>query len=266
MSAAPVAGRLEGRHAVVTGAGSGIGRAIAHRLAGEGARVSLVGRRREALEETAAGRGGFEVIPCDVRDASATSAAMAAAAAAHGPLHMVVANAGVGGPNGPGFQPNGEADRFDDLVATNLAGTYHTFRSGLEHLAEDGGPARHLVAVSSILARIGVMGYSGYCASKAGVTGLCRALASELAPRDIQVNAVAPGWVETAMAYEGLDGMAAGMGITREDALAMAMKDVPLGRMGQPEEVAGLIAWLVSPDARGVTGQTLDMNGGAFMV
>lgn len=267
MSGAPIAGRLEGRHAVVTGAGSGIGRAIAHRLAGEGASVSLLGRRAPALEETAGGaEGTFAVLPCDVRDGAATRAAMAAAAAAHGPIHVVVANAGVGGPNGPGFQAADAPDRFDDLVATNLSGTYHTFRGALEHLAEDGGAPRHLVAVASILARIGVMGYSGYCASKAGVTGLCRALAAELAPRDIQVNAIAPGWVETAMAWEGLDGMAEGMGITRQEAHEMAMKDVPLGRMGQPEDIAGMVAWLVSADARGVTGQTLDMNGGAFML
>ncbi|MEE2941682.1 MAG: SDR family NAD(P)-dependent oxidoreductase [Planctomycetota bacterium] len=267
MSTAPSAGRLEGLRAVVAGPGSGIARAIAHRLASEGARVSLLGRRAAALEETARdAEGTSAVLPCDVRDAGATRAAMAAAAAAHGPIHVVVANAGVGGPNGPGFQPGDQPDRFDDLVATNLSGTYHTFRGALDHLAEDGGAPRHLVAVASILARIGVMGYSGYCASKAGVTGLCRALAAELAPRDIQVNAVAPGWVETDMALEGLDGMAAGMGITRDEAHALAMREVPLGRMGQPEEIAGMVAWLVSADARGVTGQTLDMNGGAFML
>ena len=76
---------------------------------------------------------------------------------------------------------------------------------------------------------------------------------------------MAPGWVDTAMAREGLDGMAAAMGISQEEALAIAMKDVPLGRMGRPEEVAGLVAWLTTADAQGVTGQTMDMNGGAFM-
>ena len=123
-----------------------------------------------------------------------------------------------------------------------------------------------MVAIASILARIGVVGYSGYCASKAGIGGLIRALAAELAPLEIQVNAVAPGWVDTDMAREGLQGMASGMGITVEEAHALAMKDVPLGCMGQPEDVAGLIAWLVSRDAHGVTGQTIDMNGGAFML
>jgi NAD(P)-dependent dehydrogenase (short-subunit alcohol dehydrogenase family) len=117
----------------------------------------------------------------------------------------------------------------------------------------------------SILARIGVPGYTGYCASKAGLLGLVRALAMELAPREVQVNAVCPGWVDTDMAWEGIDGMAAGLGTTRAEALAAAMADVPLGRMSRPEDVAGLVSWLLSPDARGVTGQALDMNNGAWM-
>ena len=105
-----------------------------------------------ALEETAAGATGtFAVLPCDVRDADATRAAMAAAAAAHGPIHVVIANAGVGGPNGPGFQPDDQPDRFDDLVSTNLAGTYHTFRGPRSPRRGRRGP-RHLVAVASILA------------------------------------------------------------------------------------------------------------------
>jgi NAD(P)-dependent dehydrogenase (short-subunit alcohol dehydrogenase family) len=263
-----------GRHVVVTGAGSGIGRAIALRFAADGARVSLLGRRLSALEETITlgGSGGtLRAHECDLRDAGSVRAAVAGAAAAMGPVEVAIANAGIGGPNGPCYQEEGAEDRFDDLVSTNLGGTYRFFRAALEHLAPEapdaalGGSRRHLVAVSSILARIGVAGYTGYCASKAGVSGLVRAFAAELAPLHIQVNAVAPGWVDTAMAREGLDGMAAAMGISQEEALAIAMKDVPLGRMGRPEEVAGLVAWLTSADAQGVTGQTMDMNGGAFM-
>ena len=94
---------------------------------------------------------------------------------------------------------------------------------------------------------------------------LARALAMELAPANVQVNAVCPGWVETDMAREGIDGMAAAMGVTRDEAHAKAMEQVPLGRMSRPEDVAGLVAWLLSDDARGVTGQGLDMNGGAWM-
>ena len=95
--------------------------------------------------------------------------------------------------------------------------------------------------------------------------GLVRALAMELAPDEVQVNAVCPGWVDTEMAREGLQGMAQGMGISFREAHDVAMQDVPLGRMGKPEEVAGMIAWLCSADAHGVTGQALDINGGAFM-
>jgi ketoreductase len=127
------------------------------------------------------------------------------------------------------------------------------------------GSARHLVVVSSILARIGVPGYSGYCASKAGLLGLVRALAAELAEDEVQVNAICPGWVNTSMAIDGLEGMAQAMGTDLEGARAAAMSQVPMGRMSEPEDVAGMVAWLLCGDARGVTGQSLDMNGGAFM-
>ncbi len=240
--------------ALVTGAGTGIGRAIARRLSAEGYSLTLSGRRREPLEETSGALDGpAAVAPLDVTD----GAAVAALLAAGGPWSLVVANAGVGGPNGP-EDPGG--DRFGELVATNLTGTYHTLRGAVPHLA----PGARLVAVSSILARIGVPGYSGYCASKAGVLGLVRSLAAELAPR-ATVNAVCPGWVDTDMAREGLEGMAAGLGVSFDEAHRMAMGQVPMGRMGTPDEVAGLVAWLASPDAAGTTGQAFDANGGAWM-
>jgi NAD(P)-dependent dehydrogenase (short-subunit alcohol dehydrogenase family) len=256
--------RFEGWHVAVTGAGTGIGKSIAHRLAKEGARLSVFARDRRRLEATASeverlGGAAPCVLECDVRDRAAVRRRFAEASAKLGPFRALVANSGIGGPNAPG-----EADRFDDLVATNLSGTYACLRAAEEHLA-DGPDARHLVAVASILARIGVPGYTGYCASKAGILGLVRALAAELAPKNVQVNAVCPGWVETSMALEGLEGMARAMNTTPEGARAIAMQAVPLGRMSAPEDVAGLVAWLLSPDARGVTGQALDMNNGAFM-
>ena len=116
-----------------------------------------------------------------------------------------------------------------------------------------------------ILARIGVAGYTGYCASKAGLLGLVRALAAELAPDNVQVNAICPGWVDTNLAWEGIELIAASSGATREAAFAQAMREVPLGRMSRPEEIAGTVAWLLSADANGVTGQAIDHNGGAFM-
>lgn len=250
---------MEGRHVVVTGAGRGIGKAIALRLARDGARLSLFARGEEALADTAAEIGGAFVRRLDIRDGAAVDAAFEAAAAANGPIGALVASSGIGGPN-----EAGEGDRFFDLVQTNLAGTYHCVRAAERRLAP--GPGRRdVVVISSILARIGVPGYTGYCASKAGLLGLVRALAAELAPENVQVNAICPGWVDTDMAWEGIDLIAEAKGVTRDEAYADAMREVPLGRMSAPADVAGTVAWLLSPDARGVTGQAIDQNGGAFM-
>ncbi len=231
-------------HVVVTGAGTGIGRAIATRLVADGARVSTLARDVSRLD---VGEGHA----CDIRDRGQVEAVFDRI----GPLDALVANAGIGGPNEPG-----PGDRFEDLVATNLTGTYWCARSA-ERLG-----ARHIVVVASILARIGVPGYTGYCASKAGLLGLVRSFAAELGPDGVQVNAICPGWVDTSMAWEGIDGFAEAIGGTREEAYAEAMKAVPLGRMSKPEDIAGTVRWLLSPDARGVTGQAIDQNGGAFML
>jgi ketoreductase len=250
---------VEGRHVVVTGAGRGIGKAIAQRLARDGARLSLLARGEAALHETADEIGGAFVRQVDIRDAGQVDEAFAAAAEANGPIHALVANSGIGGPNEPG--PD---DRFLDLVATNLVGTYQCVRATQRNFA-DGPDRRDIVVVASILARIAVPGYTGYSASKAGLLGLVRSLAAELAPDNVQVNAVAPGWVDTDMAWEGLDLLAQAIGGTREQAYEQAMQEVPLRRMSRPEDIAGTVAWLLGPDSRGVTGQTIDQNGGAIV-
>jgi ketoreductase len=255
------------RHIAISGAGTGIGRAIALRLADAGTKLSLFARRAEPLEQTARlcrerNAAGVITQACDIAVREQVERSFEAFVHKHGPLTALVANAGIAGPNPHG--PPGTQDRFQELVATNLLGTYFCLRAAQRRLAA--GPAeRHLVVIGSVLARIGVPEYSGYCASKAGLLGLVRSLAAELAPEGVRVNAVCPGWVETEMAWQGIDGMAKGMGIPREAALAKAMERVPQGRMGTPEEVAGAVAWLLSPDARGMCGQALDLNGGAFM-
>ena len=204
--------------------GCGHGDRARDRTAAEGARVTLTARTRERLGATKAeiGAAAF-VAPADIRDRAQVDDAFSAAAAAQGPLYALVACSGTGGPNGTGPE-----DRFEDLVATNLTGTYWCVRAAERHL--EGGPgARHVVVVASILARIGVAGYTGYCASKTGLLGLVRAFAAELAPANVQVNALCPGWVATDMAWEGLDGLAAALGTTLEAAHAEAMKVPPHG-------------------------------------
>jgi NAD(P)-dependent dehydrogenase (short-subunit alcohol dehydrogenase family) len=119
------------------------------------------------------------------------------------------------------------------------------------------------VVISSILARIAVPGYTGYSASKAGLLGLVRSFAAELAPENVQVNAICPGWVNTEMAWQGLDAFE---GLTRDEAFEVAMREVPLRRMSEPAEIAGTVAWLLSSDALGVTGQAIDHNNGAIML
>ena len=237
--------RFEGKHVVVTGAGTGIGRAIAQRLASEGARLTLLARDESRLRDVAANATTRSV---DIRDRDAVLAAFTE------PIDALVANAGIGGPNDAG-----EEDRFHDVVQTNLYGTYWCIRAA-EPLLADGG---RVVVTSSILARIGVSGYTAYCASKAGLLGLVRAFAAELAPRRIQVNAICPGWVDTDMAWDGLSQWE---GLTQAEAWEEAKREVPLGRMSDPAEIAGTVAWLLSADAVGVTGQAIDHNNGAFMI
>lgn len=249
---------LAGRHVVVTGGGRGIGKAIAERLAAEGATLTLLARDVERLQSVATELdAGFAT--CDVRDRGQVDAAFAAAAARRGPIHALVANSGLGGPNA-----DGPDDRFDDLVATNLSGTYYCARAALRQLAP-GPERRDLVVIASILARIAVGGYTGYSASKAGLLGLVRSFAAELAGDNVQVNAICPGWVDTEMAWEGIDGFAGAIGATREEAYRRAMGDVPLRRMSEPADIAGTVAWLLSRDSRGVTGQAIDQNGGAWV-
>ena len=175
-----------------------------------------------------------------------------------GPIHALVANSGIGGPNA-----DGPDDRFAEIVHTNLFGTYWCIRAARRHLSEGPEP-RHVVVIASILARIAVPGYTAYSASKAGLLGLVRSFAAELAPDQVQVNAICPGWVETDMAWQGIDAIVEATGMSREEAVADVLRAVPLGRMGQPADIAGTVRWLLSADAHGITGQAIDHNGGAW--
>lgn len=257
-------GRQQGKHFAITGASAGIGRAIAVRLGSEGARVSLFSRRQSELEETArlaaeAGAEGTYVHAVDVTDTPALYAAFAAAAEAQGPLWGVVANAGAAIPNMPG--PH---DAFEQVLQINLVGAYHTVRAALAQMAPS-EEERHVVVMSSILGRIGGKGLTGYCASKAGLLGMVRALAHEVGRHEIRVNAVCPGYVETGMGLMAVEGFGANIKGSFEDKVQALYRGVPIRRMSKPDEIAGIVSWLVSGDSVGITGQAIDVNNGMWM-
>jgi NAD(P)-dependent dehydrogenase (short-subunit alcohol dehydrogenase family) len=251
---------LTGRTAVVTGAGTGIGRAIALRLSQRGAKLVLLGRTLEKLE-TVAGEAPGEAVcaSVDVAVRSQVEDAFRSAAVRLGPLHILVANAGIGGPN-----DLGEGDRWDEIVRANLDGAYFCIRA-FEESMERGPDPRHALVISSCVARFGVPGVSAYSAAKAGQLGLVRSLAVELAPQKVLVNAICPGWVETQMAVERIEEIAAEQGQAYGEVRKEMVEAVPLQRMSEPDEIAALVEFLVSEGGVAFTGQALDPNNGAWM-
>ena len=245
---------------LVSGAGSGIGRSIAIALADKGKRVVLNGRTEATLEETQAllkAPAEHPILVADVRDASMLNSGFKALGLT---LHGVVANAGLGGEN-----HYGASDRWHDIVATNLTGTYQLVQEALPYFAASDEGYRHILIVSSVLARLGVPGYSAYCASKAGLLGLMRSWAVEFGPQQILVNAICPGWVSTDMATQGLATFAETAGRSYDEIYQEQMSQVLLGKMSEPAEIANLAAFLLSPEQCSLTGQTIDINNGAVM-
>ena len=248
------------RHIVISGAGSGIGRSIAQTLAERGYSLILLGRNLGNLESTKnllKNPSQHQCQPCDIRNSGEIHQALANVSSLYG----LIANAGIGGEN-----QYGDQDRWQEIIDTNLTGTYQTIQECLPLIKKNPAPFKKIIIISSILARLGVPGYSGYCASKAGLLGLTRSLAGEYNNDGILVNALCPGWVDTEMAQEGLRSFADTLKISKEDAYKEAMTQVPLGKMSKPEEVAQLVAYLASKEQTSLTGQTLDINNGALML
>jgi len=242
---------------LISGAGSGIGRAIAQKLGADGHRCMLLGRNVSNLGqslETLPGDGHF-VIAADIRDKQSLQAAAAELGARA--IDGLVANAGIGGEN-----HWGEGDRWQEIIDTNLTGTYNFVNTFLPNLTKTPGE-KHILITSSVLARLGVANYSAYCTSKAGLLGLMRSWAVQYASEKILVNAICPGWVDTDMAQQGLQGIADGIGISKQEFYDIAMQSVPLRRMSRPEEIADLVAYLLNQGS--ITGQAIDINCGAIM-
>ena len=253
---------LDSAVAVVTGAAEGMGRAIAWKLGSEGARIAICDRNREGLDAASGEMAaiGFPVLArvCDVSDSRQVEEFVSAVTGEWGRIRILVNNAGISKRN-PILEPGDET--WHEVLATNLTGVYYCTHRALSHF-QDGG---RIVHISSISGKVGAAEYSAYCASKHGVIGLTRALALELAPRRITVNAVCPGWVRTSMARKDLQETALLEGLSLEAMRRRILDGIPLGTMIRPEEVADLVYFLVSPSGAAITGQAVDISAGEVM-
>jgi 3-oxoacyl-[acyl-carrier protein] reductase len=242
---------LSGKTALVTGASGGLGQAIARALHERGASVALSGTRKEALAALAAElRDRVHILPCDLADAAAVERLVPEAEAAMGSLDILVNNAGLTRDN---LCLRMKDEEWDLVLAVNLTAAFRLSRAALKGMARR--RFGRVIGITSVVGVAGNPGQSNYAASKAGMIGMSKSMAAEVATRNVTVNCVAPGLIEGPMAAR-LD----------ERQRAAFLADIPMGRLGKAEEIAAAVVYLASPEASYMTGQTLHVNGGMTMI
>jgi 2-hydroxycyclohexanecarboxyl-CoA dehydrogenase len=245
--------RLDGKVAFVTGAGRGMGRAIAARLTAEGARVAVTDVDKDAAGAVAAELAGALGLAVDVTDPGSVGNGVEEAGTALGPIDILVNNAGW-----DRMAPFVETDEalWDRLIAINLKGTLHTCHAVVPAMTGSGGG--RIINISSDAGRVGSTGEAVYSATKAGIIGFSKTLAREVARAGVTVNVVCPGPTDTPLLTDLV-------GQGNERLIESLKRSIPLGRLGQPEDIAGAVAFLASDDASFITGQTLSVSGGLTM-
>ena len=251
---------LKGAHALITGGGTGIGAAIAVRLAGAGARVTLAGRRPEPLRKIADGLAAAQAVPFDVTDEAAVEAGLAAATESFGPVNILVNNAGAA-ESTPFGRTTTETWRA--MLEINLTGVFLVSRAVLPAMVERGWGR-----IVSIASTAGLKGYAyvaAYCAAKHGVIGMSRSLALEVAQKGVTVNVVCPGYTETELLGGSVANITEKTGMSEDEARAQLLESNPQGRFVSPKEVAETVAWLAGSNTDAITGQAIAVAGGEVM-
>lgn len=251
--------RLEGKVALITGGGTGIGAATAALFRREGAEVVITGRRPAPLEAVAAATGAV-ALAGDAGSAADVAAAVAVASERFGGLDVVVANAG-GSPPSPVLETDDAA--WQAALHGNLTTAFVTCRESLPSLLERQGA---IVIVSSLAGHFAGPGVVGYTTAKHALVGLTKSMARDYGPRGVRVNAVSPAWVRTPMADRAMEAVGNLHGVDRDGAYALATSQVPLRRHGEPEEVATICLFLATPDSALLMGAVLIADGGAHIV